>query len=76
MMKINSLDVMETIVKNNKSLSWDGWTVIESKPSPTAYTSVNAAYVNGQWVEQKRFTPSSDGWDIPNKFARNNEQKG
>ena len=73
-MKINSLDVMENIVENNKSLSWDGWTVVESKASPNAYTSVNGAYVNGKWVEQKRFIPSEDGWDVPNKFARNNEQ--
>jgi hypothetical protein len=71
-MLINSLDVMEQIVDNNAALSWDGWTVVESKSSATAWMKPEGALVNGTWVLQKRFEPSSDGWDVPNKLAGNN----
>jgi len=74
-MLINSLEAMETVVENNKSLSWDGWTVIESKKSPTAWMNKEGTFVNGTWILQKRFEPSMNGWKIPNKFASENEQK-
>ena len=32
-MQINSLEQMEKIVKENKTLLWDGWTVVNSYPS-------------------------------------------
>lgn len=68
-MLINSLDVMEQIVDNNDALSWDGWTVIESKKSNTAWMKPEGAFVNGVWFIQKRFELSTDGWNIPNKLA-------
>ena len=68
-MLINSLKKMEAIVENNKSLSWDGWTVVESLKE-NGVVSKDGALVNGRWIVQKRYEANSDGWEIPNKFVR------
>lgn len=68
-MLINSLETMETIVENNKSLSWDGWTVIESRTKEDGMMSKDGAYVDGKWIVQKRYNITSDGWEIPNKLV-------
>jgi hypothetical protein len=68
-MQIKSLDKMETIVKNNKTLVWDGWTVVNSYPSEKGITSSQGAFVDGKWHLQRRFVLSRDGWDIPDKFV-------
>jgi hypothetical protein len=69
MAQIRSLDQMESIVTKNKTLSWDGWTVVESVYNPTAWRNKNGAIIKGKWYTQKRFVPSRNGWDIPNKFV-------
>jgi hypothetical protein len=66
---INSLSVMESIVTNNKQLSWDGWTVVETFPSEKAYFSKFGVYKNGKWQMKKEFTPSNQGWEIPDKYV-------
>lgn len=70
-MEINSLEQMEQIVENNEALSWDGWTVVHSKPSATAWLKATGAFVNGKWYEQKRFVPGSKGWKLPAKLLTN-----
>lgn len=70
-MKINSLEVMETVVENNKALEWDGWNVREVTPSPTGWTKQNGLFRNGQWNIQKYYNLKFDGWDIPSKFVGN-----
>ena len=69
-MLINSLEKMEKIVENNRSLSWDGWTVIENVTKENGVMSKDGAYVRGRWVVQKRYDLDSTGWEIPNKFVR------
>jgi len=69
-MLIKELEKMESIVSKNKQLSWDGWDVVHKYQSDRAWSSVNGVFVNGQWYMQKRFTPSSNGWDIPDKYAQ------
>ena len=71
-MLINSLDTMESIVENNDSLSWDGWTVVESTPSPTAWSKPSAAFVNGVWNLVRRYEPTEKGWDISSKLVGKN----
>lgn len=71
-MIINSLEQMETIVENNKFLTWDGWDVIDSKLDPTGWMNKNGAFIKGKWYIQKRYSISERGWDIPNKLARTN----
>lgn len=68
-MIINSLEHMETIVSNSKSLSWEGWSVTEVYPSDKARSSVNGVYLNGKWHMKKTFTPSRKGWEIPSKYV-------
>ncbi len=69
-MLVKDLESMEKIVKNNKSLVWNGWDVIHTYPSEKGRTSKFGALVNSQWHIQKRFTPGSNGWDIPDKYVR------
>lgn len=73
-MLINSLETMETIVKNNKSLSWDGWTVVEATPSPTAWNKPEAAFIDGVWNLVKRYEPTEQGWNISNKLVVKNAE--
>jgi hypothetical protein len=68
-MQIKSLEQMESIVNKNNSLHWDGWTVVNSQLSDKGRTSKFGAYVKGKWHLQTRFTPSKNGWDIPDKFV-------
>jgi hypothetical protein len=68
-MKITSLETMEEIVTKNKSLFWDGWTVVNSYISEKGRTSNQGAFKNGKWHLQKRFVPTTSGWDIPDKFV-------
>jgi hypothetical protein len=70
-MKINSLEQMETIVENNKSLEWDGWNVKEVTPSPTGWTKKSGMFRDGNWYSQKNYVLNFDGWDLPSKFVGN-----
>lgn len=69
-MLIKSLEQMEDIVKNNDALSWDGWTVIESKSNENGMMSKDGVLVDGKWIVQKRYDANATGWEIPNKFMR------
>lgn len=68
-MIIKELEVMEKIVANNKSLIWDGWTVVNSYPSESGRTSANGALVGSKWHIQARYEPGANGWNIPSKFV-------
>jgi hypothetical protein len=69
-MLISSLEEMETIVKKNKSLMWDGWTVVHFYPSDKAKTSRFGGRIKDKWCMIRRFDASEAGWEIPNKFLR------
>jgi hypothetical protein len=71
-MIVKTLEHMETIVKSNKTLHWDGWTVINSVPSDKGRSLKNGALVGSKWHVQTRYEPSRMGWDIPNKFVEIN----
>lgn len=68
-MIVKDLDTMETIVAKNRSLSWDGWTVVDYFPSEKGRTSKNGVYINSKWHLQNRYEPGKNGWNIPSKFA-------
>jgi hypothetical protein len=74
-MLITSLDKMEQIVNDNKSLTWDGWTVVNYTKSPTAWTKTSGAFVNNSWHTATRYEPTAAGWDLPNRFVSNNAQE-
>ena len=69
MTTVVDLKIMEQIVSNNKFLSWDGWTVVETVPSEKAFYSKFGVYKNGKWQMKKEFIPSIKGWEIPDKYV-------
>jgi len=69
-MIITSLEQMETIVENNKSLKWIGWDIVQHTPSKNAITNKDAVYVDGQWKLAKTCKISSNGWEIPKQWVR------
>ena len=68
-MIIKSLEEMEDIVAKNKTLSWDGWAVVNRYRSDKAQTSKYGVYFKGNWYMSKRFEPSRNGWDIPERLV-------
>ena len=70
MAQIISLDEMEKIVSRNRSLSWDGWTVLHTYPNPVGWRTNEGVLVKGRWFTQRRYEPQKDGWKIPNKLVR------
>lgn len=68
-MIITSLEKMEKIVANNKALSWDGWTVVESKLNSAGWTKPNGAFIEGRWYVQNRIDATETGWKISDKYA-------
>jgi hypothetical protein len=66
---IKSLTEMEQIVQNSKQLFWDGWTVVHRYRSDKAKTSKYGVYFKGNWYMERRFEPSRDGWDIPERLV-------
>jgi hypothetical protein len=69
-MLIKSLEKMEEIVAQDRSLSWRGWDVIHLVPNPTAWSKPDGAFVKGRWYIRKIFELSAEGWEIPNKLVR------
>ena len=69
MTTVVDLKIMEQIVSNNKFLSWDGWTVVETVPSEKAFYSKFGVYKNSKWQMKKEFIPSIKGWEIPDKYV-------
>ena len=69
-MNIKSLEQMETIVKSNRSLSWDGWDVVKSDPNPVAWRYPNGKLIKGKWYVQKRFAVTTNGWELPDNLVR------
>ena len=60
---------MEKIVASNKSLTWDGWTVVNRYPSEKGRTSKNGVLVDSKWHLESRYSPERSGWNIPSKFV-------
>lgn len=68
-MLIKTIDEMEQIVSKNKSLKWDGWTVVSLQPIKDGTFSKDAVKIKNRWFIQRRYELSSDGWEIPNKLV-------
>jgi hypothetical protein len=67
---VSSLEKMEQIVDSNRSLSWDGWDVVELIPSRSAFFKTNGIQKDGRWYIKNTYTVDRDGWRIPIKYVR------
>ena len=68
-MTITSLEKMEEIVEKNNALSWEGWTVLVAKLSPTAWMKADARFIDGKWYRIEKIEPGPLGWDISSSFV-------
>jgi len=66
---IDSLEDMENIVSSNAALSWDGWTVVYSRPKVSAYMHKDAAFIDGRWHMCKRYDVAENGWVLPTSLV-------
>lgn len=69
MKQVISLEKMEDIVSRNKSLSWEGWNVVELIKNPAGPFKSNGARIKGVWYVKSIFTVERDGWRIPSKYT-------
>lgn len=69
-MLVTSYDYAHKIVESNKSLIWEGWDIVEAKPSAGAQFKENGVLIDGVWHYTATFPITEKGWDIPNKYAR------
>lgn len=69
-MLITSYDYAHKMVENNKFLTWDGWDIVETKPSAGAEYKENGALIDGVWHYRNVFPVTEKGWEVPNKYAR------
>lgn len=69
-MLIRSLAKMESVVDQNKALSWDGWDVVDRKYYPQAWKNKDGVFVKGKWYLQRKYEVTSEGWHVPKKFVR------
>lgn len=67
-MIIKSLNTMEKIVSKNQNLFWRGWDVVDLKESDSAVRSPLGIRINNKWYLHKIYSPTRNGWDIPNKY--------
>jgi len=69
-MKISDLDKMESIVKSNPSLKWEGWDVVFLEEDGDANLKKNAAFVDYKWHKRIVFENTGGAWDIPDSILR------
>lgn len=58
-----------SIVESNSNLFWDGWTIVDWKPSRDGIYKKNGMFYNGKWGVARRYTPGSNGWKVPVKYV-------
>lgn len=64
-MIVENLEKMDQVVKSNKNLFWDGWTVVHKERTEKGRSSKQGQLIKGKWHIVKRFEPSRSGWNIP-----------
>lgn len=67
--KFIDYDTAHVVVERNQSLFWDGWDIVEWRPSKDAFYKKNAMFRNGRWGLAKRYSPGNNGWKVPSKYV-------
>jgi hypothetical protein len=61
-----TLEQAEQLVDRNKTLRWDGWTIVQSVLSPIGWLKPNGEMRNGKWYLTTRWDLNPDGtYTIP-----------
>lgn len=69
-MLIRSLEKMESIVEQNRALSWENYDVCDRKYYPLAWKNKDGVCIKGKWYLQRKYKVTEEGWHIPKKFVR------
>lgn len=69
-MLVTNYNYAHKIVEGNKSLSWDGWNIVEFKPNSDAYFMNEGVFKDSMWGIKKVFPITENGWEIPKKYVR------
>lgn len=69
-MLVTNYNYAHKIVDNNKTLSWDGWDIVEFKSTPDAYFMPEGVFKNDKWGTVKTFPITENGWEIPKRYVR------
>jgi hypothetical protein len=67
--KFIDYDTAHKIVDEQSNLFWDGWTIMDWKPSRDAFYKKNGMFRNGRWGTVKRYFPGINGWKVPVKYV-------
>jgi len=66
-----TIDQAEIFVNKTKNAYWDGWNIYMAWPDPSAYTNINARFMNGKWHRTRTYKMNEGGsWEIPAHYAR------
>jgi len=69
MIRINSIEEMDSIVKSNPDMEWDNWTVVVYTDDDGYFTK-NGVFRNNRWMTKYRFDMIQYGvWLIPDRFV-------
>lgn len=69
-MLVNSLEQMESIVKQHSNLKWDGWSVIYTEFNENAMFKTNGVFEKDAWHTKQQFDFENGSWDIPDSILR------
>lgn len=58
-----------SIVDRHDNLFWDGWTIVDWKPSRDGFYKKNGMFRNGTWGVVRKYTPGTNGWKVPEKYV-------
>lgn len=66
-----TLDQVERLVKKNKYMSWNQWTLEIFKPDRNAFMRSNGAIRDGEWGLVQKVELNAEGmYDVPQRYAR------
>lgn len=59
-------------VRNNDTLSWDGWNIVRDVQDDYAEYLPTGFFKReeGKWYKRVTFPLEADGWSIPDSYAR------
>lgn len=69
-MLVTNYNYAHKIVEANKSLSWDGWNIVEFKPNADAFYMQDGIFKNSKWGTVKTFPLTENGWEVPKRYVR------